>query len=258
MSSFNEITKLAKIALGLNEKQARVYAICAKEGFLNPSQISRLVNIKRTTVYLELQELKDKGLLVEKIKGKRRLIGVVESQALHELINQEKEKLVEKESHIEKMVSLMENMKKVNGDETDIEILDGKNGTITLIEKIIKQQENIYWFGSLESILKVISDEKLYKLMTWRRMDQKTISYAITDRRILENKRFGEKIEGFRQFRFLPKIFETQALFVIFGKNTALVRVENEKIKIILIQDSKIQMLIKYMFENLWDLLPSQ
>ena len=92
MSTLKEINSLASKALGLNEKQSLVYSILAKEGFLNPSQISRLINIKRTTVYLVLDELKQRGLIIEKRKGKRSLIGIAEPQALRVLINEEKDK----------------------------------------------------------------------------------------------------------------------------------------------------------------------
>ena len=76
MSSINEIGKLLGKSFLLNEKEILVYQTCVGQKLLNPTQISRLTGIKRTTVYLVLEELKKKGLLIEKIKGKRKNIGI--------------------------------------------------------------------------------------------------------------------------------------------------------------------------------------
>ncbi len=259
MPSLQEIISISKRSLGLNDKQAHIYSTLVREGFLSPSEIARLTNIKRTTVYLELVELKNIGLVSEKIKGKRKQIGIAEPKALRELIADEKEKIKKKETLIEEMVSLVESFEKKNNDNTEIELLEGKSGAIALIEKIIRQKEHIRWLGSLDDMVRIIGEEKFYKLMTWRRMDQKTTSYAITDRSILENKKFGEYIEGFRQFRFLEKKFSIPALFVIYGNTVALIRTEGKKeVKIVLIKDTKIKELMVFMFELLWNLLPEK
>ena len=258
MSSINEIGKLLGKSFLLNEKEILVYQTCVGQKLLNPTQISRLTGIKRTTVYLVLEELKKKGLLIEKIKGKRKNIGIAPPEALRHLINQEQEKIEEKKDNILNIIPLLENLQKTRNEETEIEILDGKNGVIVLLEKILQQKENIYWLGSVDTILKIINEEKLYRLFTWRRMDTKTTSYAITDRKILNNKKFGEKIEGFRQFRFLPDDFDASALIVIFGNSVSLVRVDEKDFKIVNVQDEKISGIVKFMFDILWRTLSAE
>jgi hypothetical protein len=87
-------------------------------------------------------------------------------------------------------------------------------------------------------------------------MDQKTSAYAITDRSILQNKRIGEKIGTFRNYRFLEKPFELPALVILFGTNIGLIRVDGKKTKIVLVRDQKIHGIVKFMFETMWTSLP--
>ena len=257
MSTLKEINNLASKALGLNEKQSLVYSILVKEGFLNPSQISRLINVKRTTVYLVLDELKQRGLLIEKRKGKRSLIGIAEPQALRVLINEEKEKLQEKESLIENMISVVENLDKNVNEKTDVETLEGKSGIMILIEKMLKEKSDTYWFGIIDTMFNVFSEEQLYRLYSVRRMEFNTTSYSITDRSMLKYKKVSERIGKFRDFRFLEEKIPIPAVFVIFGNTIGLIRADGKEIKIVLVKDTIMQGLLQAMFKLLWDKLPS-
>lgn len=258
MSSLNEIRTHLQKSFLLNEKEVLVYQSCLEQGFLSPSQIARLTGIKRTTIYLVLEELKHKGLLVERIKGKRKVIGVAPPETLRRLVEREEEKVKHKSHAIENIIPLLENIQKTPGSETEIEILEGKTGAISLIENIIQAKEDIYWLGSLDTMLKIVDEEKFFKLITWRRMDQKTTAYAITDRSILKNKKLGEKMGNFRQYRFLEKPFEIPTIVILFGPNIALVKGDVKKTKIVLIRDKTIHTIIKFMFDSMWQSLPEK
>ncbi len=256
MSTLSQINELLRKSSLLNEKEILVYEAYIGQKFLSPTQISRITGIKRTTVYLVLEELKQKGLLIEKIKGKRKVAGLAPAQTLRHLVNHEEEKVKEKSNMVRNIILLLENLQKNANEETEIEILEGKNGAIVLLEKILEQKENIYWLGSLDTILQIFEEEKLYKLFTWKRMDTKTVSYAITDRKILNNKKFGEKIEGFRQFRFLPENFDIPALIILFGNSVGLIRIHKKDLKIVFVRDKNISGIVKFMLDILWKSLP--
>lgn len=258
MSSLDEIGRLIKKSFLLNEKEVLVYQACIGKKPLNPTQLSRLTGIKRTTIYLVLEELKKKGLIIENIKGKKRNINVSTPETLRHLVIEEQERIKEKSKMISNIIPLLENLQKIKGVETEVEILEGKSGAVIILEKILQQKKDIYWLGSLDTILQIIDEERLYRVFTWRRMDTKTTSYAISDRKILSNKKFGEKIEGFRQFRFLPESFKTPALVVLFGNSIGLVRVREMDLKIILVKDENIFEIMKFMFDTLWETLPKE
>ncbi len=256
MSSFNEILVGLKKSFLLTEKEIVVYQTCLETGFLSPSQIARLTGIKRTTAYLVFESLKEKGLLVERVEGKRKFVGVAPPENLRRLVEIEQEKIERRYDTVENIIPLLLDLKKSPSTETEVEVLEGKMGAITLIEKIIQEKKDIYWLGSLNTMLKVIDEEKFFKLVTWRRMDQKTTAYAITDRSILKNKKLGEKMYEFRQYRFLDKPFETPALVILFGVNIGIISVEGKKTKIVLIRDTKMYSIVKFMFDSMWMILP--
>src|SRR6185436_1429888 len=97
MSSVSEIIQLMKQSFLLGDKEILVYQTCLEHGFLNPTQIARLTGIKRTTIYLVVEELKRKGLLNEKIKGKKKIVGAAPPETLRQLVDQEKERIAKKD-----------------------------------------------------------------------------------------------------------------------------------------------------------------
>src|ERR1035437_398072 len=124
MTSIHEIGKLLKKSFLLNEKEILVYQACIGQKFLNPTQISRLTGIKRTTVYLVLEELKQKGLLVESIKGKKTVISVAPPETLRHLIHEEQEKIKEKSNVVADIIPLLESLQKNKNEGTEVEVLE--------------------------------------------------------------------------------------------------------------------------------------
>ena len=80
---------------------------------------------------------------------------------------------------------------------------EGKEGSQFVIDKILKAKKDIYWIGSIETLLSMIGEKHLYKLLTVKRLKQETTTFAITDKRILQYKKFSQMIGNQRHFRFL-------------------------------------------------------
>lgn len=51
--------------LGLNEKEIRVYKAVLQEGIANPSSVSKQADVKRSTTYVVLEDLEEKGFVFQ-------------------------------------------------------------------------------------------------------------------------------------------------------------------------------------------------
>ncbi len=244
--------------LGFDDKESAIYLSCLEKESNTPASLARITGIKRATVYFYLEKLKEKGVLGYKIKGKRKYIVAEQpQQAFREYLADESEKLSQQEKVIASLIpQLMAMMKKKNAT-TQVHYYEGIAGVRLMIDKIIETKTNMYWFGSIDMLLSLVGEEELYRRLTLRRLKQATTSYAITDRRIVEKKRFGEKIGNFRQFRFLEKNFTIDAGILLFGNVVALAS-KDQAVKIALIEDGLMAQMFQYFFMLLWDKLPDR
>ncbi|MEK7161406.1 MAG: hypothetical protein AAB729_01810 [Patescibacteria group bacterium] len=107
-------------------------------------------------------------------------------------------------------------------------------------------------------MLSIVGEENLYSLFTLKRMAQNTSSYALTDKKILEHKRFSEQLGKFRYFKFLDKSFGIPALLVLFGNNVSMVSVNGGSVKTVIIKDRLINEVVKFLFMSYWGTLPEK
>lgn len=68
--------------LGLGEKESLIYAYCIEKEFATITDISRSINIARTSLYSPINSLIKKGLLKEITKKKRRFLKAVSIEIL--------------------------------------------------------------------------------------------------------------------------------------------------------------------------------
>ncbi|MFH1235645.1 MAG: helix-turn-helix domain-containing protein [Parcubacteria group bacterium] len=244
--------------LGFDGKESSIYISCLKKELNTPASLARITGIKRGTVYFYLEKLKEKGLLTYKVKGKRKYIVAEQPQrAFQEYLANENEKLSRQEQVIASLTPQLQAVMKQKNASTNVQFHEGVAGVRLMIDKIIEAKTNIYWFGSIDMLLSLVGEEELYRRLTLRRLKQGTTSYAITDRRILAKKRFGEKIGNFRQFRFLEKNFTIDAGMLLFGNVVALAS-KDHPVKIALIEDSLMAQTLHYFFMLLWGTLPDK
>lgn len=242
--------------LDFDDKESSIYLSCLKKELNTPTSLARITGIKRGTVYFYLEKLKERGLLTYKIKGKRKYIVAEQPQyAFQEYLAHESEKLSRQEKTVADLIPRLMAMTKQKNATTQVHFYEGVAGLRLVIDKIIEAKTNMYWFGSINVLLSLISEEELYRRLTLRRLKQATTSYAITDRRILEKKKFAEKIGNFRQFRFLEKSFVTDAGMLLFGNVIALAS-KDHTIKIALVEDVLMAQTLHHFFTLLWDKLP--
>lgn len=97
-----EFTQLLK-NLGLSDKAAKAYLATLELGEATVQQISKKAGLKRTTIYYTLDELKEKGALIE-TKRNKKIFYVAESPK--NLLKSVREKMWETEESIEELEAM--------------------------------------------------------------------------------------------------------------------------------------------------------
>ncbi|MBD3204666.1 hypothetical protein GF327_10325 [Candidatus Woesearchaeota archaeon] len=130
------IEELRKI--GLNEKESKVYLTLLELGDSLASEIAKKTNINRSLLYSILDELIDKGIVTYILKNNVRFYRAAEPNKILSMLK-EKEKIFS--SILPDLISLHKPKTK----KPIVEILEGKEGIKTILNDLLKQNEE--WFA---------------------------------------------------------------------------------------------------------------
>ena len=239
--------------LGFEDKEISVYIACLQEKLNTPTNLGKKTGLKRSTVYFYLEKLKQKGLIVYEVKKSRKYITALPpKQSLKKYIQTKREKIGQEEEVVKDLISKLGTIVQGNNNYSKVYHYEGEEGLQFVIDKILKAKKDIYWIGSIETLLSLVGEKHLYQLLTVKRLKQGTTTYAITDKKILQYNKFSQMIREQRHFRFLDKDFTIPAVLALFGNNVCLISKDNNKIKIVLIEDELMLKITHFLFESMW------
>jgi sugar-specific transcriptional regulator TrmB len=242
-----ELTKL-----GLSREESKVYIACLEGKGLSVVDLARITGITRTTLYTPINSLLKKKLLSYIVSKKRKFLRAAPAKMLVELVDQELKDVLGKKDILVSLISSLEK-KARNTTDGSVEIVEGKNGIEYLISAILASKSDFYWIGAFSIILSAIDKDSLYKLLTWKRMDGDTTSYAISDNTLLDYSRFSDKLGKFREVKILKDTIDMPGIIITFGDTISFISFsKRKKVKIFLIHDSLCADFYKFTFLELW------
>lgn len=244
-------SKLKRI--GLTAGEALIYKTLLLKGPLSVVDLGRETGIPRTSLYTPINNLIQQSILVQISRKKRKLIKASPIEIFESIIQKEESALKRKEEILKSLIKSFEKKTK-KGQEEGVEILSGLPSRNYLLTKMLKRGEDIYWFGSFETILSFIDEEELFKLFTWKRMDGKTTSYALSDRTLLDYPKFSKNHSPtFRKIKIIKEKITTPGLIILFGNTLVSVRPDPiKKIKMYIIHDEVSSNIFKLLFLEIW------
>jgi len=239
--------------LGLEKKEAVIYLACLEENLSTPTTLAKKTGIKRATVYFYLERLQEKGLIGSEIRGARKYLSAIPPRrALKIYLHHKKDRIAQEEEMLIDVISQLERVSRHDVPNSKVYFYQDVSGARFVLNKILAVKQNVRWIGSIETLLSVISERQLHRIFTTKRLQQGTVSYAITDRKILRYDKFSELIGNKRIFRFLEEDLSVPAILCIFGNNICLLSQQKGKINIILIEDELMSKMALFLFQSLW------
>jgi len=120
--------------IGFHEGEVKVYLALAELGKSTASLLAKRIDIPRTTAYSILDKLSLRGVVSEEHKGATTFFAANPPKALLRVIQDEKEKLLEKENITRQLVSLIEPyFKSKNFSVPKLQFFEGKEGVNSLL-----------------------------------------------------------------------------------------------------------------------------
>ncbi|MCK4669574.1 MAG: hypothetical protein KAT43_00100 [Nanoarchaeota archaeon] len=234
------------IKAGLVRNEAKVYLALLKLGSASVTEISQRSGVERTLIYGVLNKLMEKGLVSSIIKTNKKYFEPAEPQKILDLIK-------ERESIIEQALPELKSMYKSIEKKQEVHNYKGKEGTKTILEKLLKENKEWLIFGTTGKTAEILS---FYLPQFHRkRIERKIMFKAIYSEDSIKRAEEIKKMK-FTEVKILPKEYMTPTHINIVGNKVGIILWSEQPLGI-LIENKEIAESFKNYFKLLWNVAKS-
>ncbi|MEI7749978.1 MAG: helix-turn-helix domain-containing protein [Candidatus Moraniibacteriota bacterium] len=230
---------------GLNENEAKIYLAALELGQTSVSRIALKSVIKRTTVYLSLDNLMKKGLVSAIKKGGKTLYFAEDPRDLERIMEERKKEISDIIPQLLAFTNLIDN-------KPEIRYFEGEEGIKEVLMQTLEfpGKEILMMFS--ESYFSDFGDEFFEKTYRPERIRQKILSRTLMPDNEQMRAFSGKSVQHLRQAKFLPPgLFKIDIEMLIYEKNKIAIISYKEKFAFI-IDSQAIHSSFKSIFETLW------
>lgn len=123
---------------GLSEKEAKVYLAALELGPDTAQNIAKRAGINRATTYVQIEELKERGLMSELEKGKKTLYVAEQPDRLLTLLNTFEKELNFKKTEVARILPILSGLFASAGERPKVRFYEGVEGTAAVREEFLK------------------------------------------------------------------------------------------------------------------------
>lgn len=241
------LTTLQK--LGLSPKEAEVYLANLELGPAKIPEIARKSKIKRTTVYVIIESLIEKGL-----------VSFYQSKSTKKFVAEEpnrlKSLLKEREQALDQIMPQLTALVKRDQDKRpEVLFYQGREGCLTILEKTLEKADSeVLFIGSINDIYKITTPEYDYEHYIPTRLQKKIKFTALVFPDPDAEKLRAEEQTALRQVKFLPQDFYFGSSMFIFQDKIAMISSDKELIGVV-INSADLAQMERQKFKLLWSKL---
>lgn len=165
--------------IGLPEKETKTYLALLEEGAATADQISKRTDLNRSTVYVQIEHLMDKGLVSTFKKGKKTFFAAESPNNIERLLDKQAKEV---ELHKAQITSFMPDLMKIYsslGERPIVRMFEGKEGVTSLRKLMLDaKNKNVHIISDIHKLQEVYS-EKERNEYSKKRADKKIITHVI-------------------------------------------------------------------------------
>lgn len=208
----------ALVALGLEEKESRIYMSLLRFGSLSLSDVAKKANVQRTTVYQHLNTLLKKGFVSKILKGKRILY-----------IPENPNKILQEVEHGKKLFTEradeFENLYKSVRHRPSTRLYEGVEGIKTALLEVSSSFLPIEAFFSPEKFFKSVPNDVTKIFLKQIQNKQNVLKDLVEADSVAEDfvLRVKKEQNSFHKVKLLPKGFSVSVDVLVTGDKVAII-----------------------------------
>jgi sugar-specific transcriptional regulator TrmB len=253
----DKITNFLK-NLDLSDGETKIYLTLLKTEALSIRELASKTGIKRTTAYLYIDQLIEKGLIIKLVKGSHKLVSATEPKKNLSILTEEKLHTAKTmQSDLPDMLKIItDSLPSINDtNEAEIKYYKGKKGVKKIYEEALKAKE-LRSFANPSEIEKIFPEN--FKLFDDAFKQNPHINmYEILDNSPLsKEKSSGTKKNDRYFYKFLPEDMKLKSTDIrIYDGNICIINLK-DTINGIVLHNTDLYLSFKLLFNFIWKMLP--
>lgn len=241
-------------ALGLSHNEQKIYTLIVEYGKIGPSQLAKISNINRTTIYGIAKELKEKRLVREDVGAKQTYYVAVQGNELDTITQQEYAKIRRKEALIRQLKQAISETPKANTfSMPKIRFVEENEMLAYLYEATAKWHRSMLntdttWWGFQDATFVEHFEEWID--WSWQQAPQSVDLKLLTNESDTELQMKKKKYSKRRNLRFASIPFSVTQLVV--GEYVVYVMTRQKPFYLLEIHDPMIAYNLRQLFKSMW------
>lgn len=245
-TSTNPIAPALLRGLNITQLQAKVYFAALELGQSNIQDLSRKSGVKRTSIYNFIQDLKERGLLLETTKKNRRLYSAMHPEQLLEM---EKARIAELQHAIPELLAIHNGAK----NKPRVTFYEGVQGIEEVYADMLKEGKPIFAYEDLEH-MKAGMRSSFYDSWPDERAKRNIPFKSITRDSPVARDFMKTNIRRLRKSKFIESP-DLKTEINIYGDKVAMMSFRKDAPFCVLIEDRGIAETLGTTWQQLWDKL---
>ena len=233
-------------SLGLTENQAQVYLAALELGQASMQELAKKSKVRRTSIYNFINELKEKQLITETKKKKRRVYSAVHPEQLIEL---EKTRITELQSMLPELLAVYNS----SNQKPRVTYYEGVDGIKEVYGDMLKDKKEIWAWEDLE-YMKTALPKNFYDYFPPERAKRGITFKSISRDSETAKELVKSNIKLLRETKFIQSQ-DWGTEINIYGNKVALFNFKTQNPFVVLIEDINIAQTLRIAWKGLWDRL---
>ncbi|HEY4517250.1 MAG TPA: helix-turn-helix domain-containing protein [Candidatus Paceibacterota bacterium] len=244
-----QITKaLEHIELG--QKQIKILAILLQSGPMFASAIARAAKLNRSTTYVILKELQEKGLVSSAKESSATRYQSIAPELLPGYIERKREELAESKKEIEEMLPQIKLLRQKRGALPKVQFFEGKGGVEQAYEDTLENnsEKSLRDITGVDAVFTNV-DQKFLKYYLEKRAQLGIRCQNIAPESEWARKSKEDDEKYLRTTKFIPAKFNFDGEVSIYGNKVGLFSYAHENPIALIIEDATIAKMMKQIFD---------
>lgn len=241
-----EISENLLKTLGMNQMQAQVYVAALELGEATMQALARKSGVNRSTIYTFIDELKERGYILESQKNKRRVYSAIHPELLVEM---QRNRVRELESAVPELLAVYNK----SGTKPRVTFYEGWQGIEDVYTDMLREKKEIIAYEDLEDL----SGELPRRIFEWfpKERARRDILIKTISRDVPFAREFTKHNRGLlRETKFITAP-EFKTDINIYGDKVALMDVQESSQFAVLIENHNLAETMRTVWRQLWDKL---
>lgn len=241
--------------IGLNEKEATIYQTLLETGPIEAREILKKVSPKmettRPNLYNILAALKQKGLLIEKVKKGKTLFEPESPTKLLEVLEESVKRTNQAQQNLAMALPELTSLYNLTTQKPVVQFFEGREGIKKVLADSLTSKHTIYTYANIEAIIKYFDDIN-------RDYIKKRDALGIKKKGIMVDSEFARSYlknyhRGTTDTRLIDgNLYPFHSVMQIYDGKISYVTLSDKSIIGVIIKDPAIHQMHKSIFEYTW------